>query len=166
MTVTDTDTDVTPDAAEDDEAADVGTTEDTTTDQTAEDADTSGTEAEDDSDDGDQDDEDGDTFPRAYVEKLRAQNARYRERAKTAEGYAKRLHTEIVRSTGRLADPTDLEFDEDHLDDPDALAAALDDLLTRKPHLASRKPVGDIGQGARGSGNEQVGLLSILKGLT
>ena len=30
---------------------------------------------------------------------------------------------------GQLADPTDLEFDEDHLDDPDALAAAVDDLL-------------------------------------
>ena len=116
-------------------------------------------------DDEDQAD-DADTFPRAYVEKLRAQNARYRERAKTAEGYAKRLHTEIVRATGRLADPTDLEFDEDHLDDPDALAAAIDDLLDRKPHLASRKPVGDIGQGARSNGAGQVGLLSILKGLT
>ena len=162
MTITDTDP--TAEAVED-QAADVNTAEDATTGQTAENADTSGTEAEADSDD-DQAVEDADTFPRAYVEKLRAQNARYRERAKTAEGYAKRLHTEIVRATGRLADPTDLEFDEDHLDDPDALAAALDDLLTRKPHLASRKPVGDIGQGARGSGTEQVGLLSILKGLT
>lgn len=160
--MTDTDTDATPEAAED-QAADADATEDATTEQTAED--TSETEAEEDGND-DQADDDADTFPRAYVEKLRAQNARYRERAKTAEGYAKRLHTEIVRATGRLADPTDLEFDEDHLDDPDALAAALDDLLTRKPHLASRKPVGDIGQGARGSGTEQVGLLSILKGLT
>ena len=56
-----------------------------------------------------------------------------------------------MKATGRLADPTDLEFDEDHLDDPDALAAAIDDLLARKPHLASRKPVGDIGQGQRGA---------------
>jgi hypothetical protein len=32
------------------------------------------------------------------------------------------------------ADPTDLEFSEDHLDATDALAAALDDLLARKPH--------------------------------
>jgi hypothetical protein len=38
---------------------------------------------------------------------------------------------------GQLADPTDLEFDEDHLDDPYAQAAAVDDLLARKPHLAS-----------------------------
>ena len=50
--------------------------------------------------------------------------------------------------------------------DPDALAAAIDDLLGRKPHLASRRPLGDIGQGARGNGTEPVGLLSILKGLT
>ena len=38
--------------------------------------------------------------------------------------YAQRLHTELVRATGKLADPTDLEFAEEHLDDPDALAAA------------------------------------------
>ena len=29
-----------------------------------------------------------------------------------------------MRATGKLADPTDLPFDEDHLDDPDKLAAA------------------------------------------
>ena len=29
---------------------------------------------------------------------------------------------------------------------PGALAAAIDDLLTRKPHLASRRPTGDVGQ--------------------
>ena len=46
-----------------------------------------------------------------------------------------------------MADPTDLEFDEDHLDDPDALAAAVDDLLACKPQLASRRPTGEIGQG-------------------
>jgi hypothetical protein len=53
-----------------------------------------------------------------------------------------------VRTTGRLADPTDLPFSEDHLTNPDALAAAIDDLLVRKPHLASRRPTGEIGQGA------------------
>lgn len=109
---------------------------------------------------------DADTFPRAYVEKLRAQNARYREKAKNADAYGQRLHTELVRATGRLADPSDLDFDPEHLDDPEALAAAVNDLLARKPHLASRKPVGDIGQGVRGSATEQAGLLSILKGLT
>ena len=85
------------------------------------------------------DDEEGDTFPRSYVEKLRRENANYRERARTADRYAKRLHTELVRATGRLADPTDLEFSAEHLEDPDALAGDLDGLLTRKPHRASRR---------------------------
>jgi hypothetical protein len=114
---------------------------------------------------GDVDDagDEAESFPRAYVEKLRAQNARYRERAKNADLDAHRLHTELVRATGRLADPTDLEFDEHHIDDPDALAGALDDLLARKPHLASRRPTGDIGQGQRGSASEPFSLLQLLK---
>ncbi len=88
------------------------------------------------------------TFPRSYVEELRQENGKYRQRAQRADQYAQRLHTELVRATSRLADPTDLEFDEKHLGDPDALAAALDELLARKPHLASRRPTGEIGQGA------------------
>ncbi len=88
-----------------------------------------------------------DTFPREYVEQLRDENAKYRQRAGRADDLAKRLHTALVAATGRLADPTDLPFDESHLDDADALTAALDDLLTRKPHLASRRPTGDVGQG-------------------
>ena len=35
---------------------------------------------------------------------------------------------------------TDLDFAEEHLDDPVALTAAVDNLLARKPHLASRRP--------------------------
>ena len=92
--------------------------------------------------------EEAETFPRSYVEKLRRESAGYRERAQRGDTIAQRLHNELVRATGRLADPTDLAFDEAHLDAPDALAAAVDDLLARKPHLASRKPMGDIGQGA------------------
>lgn len=91
--------------------------------------------------------EDEDTFPRDYVEKLRDENAKYRQRASRADDLARRLHTALVTATGKLQDPGDLPFDEDHLDDPEALAAAVDDLLARKPHLASRKPVGNIGQG-------------------
>ena len=51
------------------------------------------------------DDDEGDTLPRSYVEKLRRENANYRGRARTADRYAKRLHTELVRATDRLADP-------------------------------------------------------------
>src|SRR3954469_11279857 len=125
-------------------------------------ADTPTTDAEDAADEVQGDDE-HDTFPRAYVEELRRENARYRERARNADDYAKRLHTELVRATGRLADPTDLEFAEEHLDDPDALAATLDDLLTRKPHLASRRPTGEIGQGASPSAASSVDLAALLR---
>ncbi|CCH75086.1 conserved hypothetical protein [Nostocoides australiense Ben110] len=82
-------------------------------------------------------DEDGDTFPRDYVERLRRENARYRERAGQADDLAARLHAALVAATGRLADPSDLAFDEAHIEDENALTAALDDLLARKPHLAS-----------------------------
>lgn len=107
--------------------------------------------------------EEPDTFPRDVVEKLRQENGRYRQRAKHADTLAQRLHTELVRATGRLADPTDLPFDESHLDDPDALVAAVDDLLDRKPHLASRRPSGDIGQGQRGPASAGFSLLGLLK---
>lgn len=91
------------------------------------------------------------TFPRDYVEQLRQENGKYRQRAQQANQLAQRLHAELVRSTGRLADPDDLPFDESHLEDADTLGAAIDALLTRKPHLAARRPTGEIGQGASGS---------------
>lgn len=91
------------------------------------------------------------TFPRPYVEKLRDENAKYRQRAGQADELAKRLHRLMVERTGRLADPDDLPFDETHLEDEEALTAAVDTLLESKPHLASRRPSGDIGQGASGA---------------
>lgn len=89
-----------------------------------------------------------DTFDRDYVHQLRQENGKWRQRAQRADDLAQRLHTELVRATGRLADPSDLAFSEDHLADADKLAAALDALLAGKPHLASRRPSGNIGQGA------------------
>jgi len=101
-------------------------------------------------DDADQDD--AETFPRSYVERLRRENKRYRDQAGRADNYAQRLHAELVRATGRLADPTDLPFDAEHLaDDGAALTDAIDALLDAKPHLAARRPAGDIGQGHRGT---------------
>ncbi|MCH8612328.1 hypothetical protein [Arsenicicoccus dermatophilus] len=96
----------------------------------------------------DDDQDDPETFPRAYVEKLRQEAADARVRARDRDSLAERLHTALVAATGRLADPTDLAFSEDHLTDPDALTAAVDELLARKPHLASRRPTGSIAQGA------------------
>ena len=92
--------------------------------------------------------EDQDMFPRDVVEKLRRENAAARTKAKDRDALAQRLHRVLVEQTGRLADPTDLPFDETHLADPEALTAAIDELLTRKPHLAARTFHGNIGQGA------------------
>ncbi len=112
--------------------------------------------------DAEHQDDDQESFPRDYVEKLRRESARYRDRARSADVYSMRLHAELVRATGRLADPSDLAFDETHLDDPDALAAAIDDLLDRKPHLGSRRPSGEIGQGATPSASS-VDLAAMLR---
>lgn len=93
------------------------------------------------------------TFDRPYVEKLRREAAESRVKAKRADDLAAALWTARVTATGRLADPTDLVMpdDADPLDE-DAIAAAVDDLLERKPHLASRKPRGDVGAGATPAG--------------
>lgn len=107
--------------------------------------------------------EEPDTFPRSYVEELRQENGKYRQRAQRADDLAHRLHKSLVASTGRLQDPEDLEFNEDHLDDPEALTAAVDDLLQAKPHLAPRRPRGDVGQGITSAPTDTVDLAGILR---
>lgn len=95
-----------------------------------------------------------DTFDRAYVQRLRDEAAGHRVRAKRADTLAARLVTSMAAQTNRLADPTDLTFRPDLLEDdglPDAakVADAIEKLLARKPHLASRRPVqSEGGQGA------------------
>ncbi|MGB3303725.1 MAG: hypothetical protein WBA98_13645 [Gordonia sp. (in: high G+C Gram-positive bacteria)] len=111
----------------------------------------------------DQSEDDAETFPREYVEKLRQENGKYRQRAQRADELAHRLHRALVVADGRLHDPTDLDFDEAHLDDGDALTEAVADLLARKPHLAARRVTGDVGQGAT-SGKADVNLLGLLGG--
>lgn len=106
--------------------------------------------------------DDAETFPRDYVERLRHEAAEARVKAKDRDDLAHRLHAALTAGTGRLADPTDLPFDEHHLAGDDSLEAAIDDLLARKPHLAARTPRGDIGQGptlSNGSGIDLAGLL-------
>ena len=103
---------------------------------------------EDDTEGTPEDTEDGDTFPRAYVEKLRREAADARVRAQKADDLAGALWAARVAATGRLADPTDLPMPEDADPlDPETVAAAVEDLLARKPHLASRVPRGDVGAG-------------------
>ncbi|WP_041314562.1 hypothetical protein [Mycobacterium sp. JS623] len=112
-------------------------------------------------------DENADQFPRDYVERIRRESAGYRDKAKAAEtraeDLARQLFTARVSATGKLADATDLEWSAD-LDDADKVNAAVDELLTAKPHLASRTPRGNVGQGAKDSG-ATFSMLSHLKSL-
>lgn len=116
-----------------------------------------------------QDDSGPEMFDRAYVSKLRQESAGYRDKAKTAETRADELGRQLflarVAATGKLADPADLEYNPDLLDDTDKIGAAIENLLASKPHFASRKPVGnaDIGQGIRGDTVPEVRLMDLLR---
>lgn len=108
------------------------------------------------------------TFDRPYVEQLRRSEAGYRQRAKHADALGERLVTAYAAATGRLADATDLAYDaalcdDDGLPDPGKVTAAVDALLEAKPHLASRRPVGDVGQGARPGQDAGVSLAGLLR---
>ena len=107
--------------------------------------------------------EEQDTFPREYVEKLRDENAKYRQRAQKSDELAHRLHRALVEADGRLADPTDLNYAEEHLEDAESLSEAIGELLRAKPHLAARKPAGNIGQGAHGTHPGAVDLAGLLR---
>lgn len=105
------------------------------------------------------------SFDRPYVEKLRKEAADARVKAKGAEALAEALWGARVSSTGRLADPTDLPMPKgvDPMDE-EAVTAAIDALLEKKPHLESRVPRGKIGQGegTGGSGGD-VDLAGIMR---
>lgn len=109
--------------------------------------------------------EEPETFPRSYVEKLRKENAGYRAKAKRADELAARLHSALVAADGRLADPADLEFNADHIDDPEALDAAIGELIAKKPGLRARQLGGNIGQGKRGTSSPKptTDLISIIR---
>jgi hypothetical protein len=44
------------------------------------------------------------------------------------------------------ADPTGVVLDQSHRDDPDILTAVIDEVRTRKPHLASGRQTDEMGQ--------------------
>lgn len=109
---------------------------------------------------------DQDTFSRDYVTKLRREAAGYRDKAKDRDALAQRLHVALVAADGRLADPEDLPYSEEYLEDPEALADAITELISRKPGLRAQQVTGDVGQGRRGSGGKApADLISIIKGL-
>jgi hypothetical protein len=111
--------------------------------------------------------EQSETFDRPYVERLRTEAAEGRVKGKRADALAAALVSAYAAQSGRLADPSDLAFSDDLLDD-DGLVdtakveAAVEALLVAKPHLASRTPLGDVGQGARPESDE-VSLAGLLR---
>lgn len=121
-------------------------------------------------DDGDDDQQAGDTFPRPYVERLRARSAGYRARAKQAEGRTgeleRALFTERVARLDILADPTDLPYDAELLEDPDALAEAVRQLVKDRPHYRRRGTLDGAGTGSRDRAgtSDGVSLTGIMRG--
>lgn len=104
-------------------------------------------------------------FDEAYVRDLREENKRYRLRAKQADELTSRLHRVLVELDGRLQDPDDLPYSEDHLEG-DAITTAIDDLLERKPHLKARRAAGNIGAGESGASEPQAfDIINAIRGL-
>ena len=116
----------------------------------------------------DEGDEDGDTFPRSYVKRLRERSAGYRARAKDAEARTaeleRALFTERVRALDVLADPSDLPFDAALLEDSDALRAAADDLVARRPHYRRRGIAAGTGSRDEAGSGPGVSLLGLMRG--
>lgn len=148
-------------------------TDTTTEDQSTDAADTDGQgDDADDADDADgqgDDADDGDesaTFTRDYVANLRREAAGHRSRANTAEERAEELAQtlwrERVAGLNLLADPTDLPYDAELLDDRDGIRAAAEQLLADKPHLRTRRITERAGQG-EGSATDSVSLTGIMR---
>lgn len=90
---------------------------------------------------GGEPEQESETFPRSYVEQLRAENRRYREPGKRADELARRLHTALVAATGRLADPDDLPYTDEYLDSPEALSSAIDSAASDRRHRSRRDAI-------------------------
>lgn len=115
-------------------------------------------------------DKEQETFDRKYVERLRKESGDYRTRARAAEqkveGLQARLHAALVAADGRLADPSDLPFDEAHLEDEAALEAAIGELVERKPGLRARRYGGDVGAGDRSTPKgANTDLIELIRGM-
>ena len=107
-------------------------------------------------------------FDAAYVSKLRQEAADNRVKAKRADDLARQVVRAMTRADGRLIEADDLAFDgafidDDGMVDSDRVVAAIDKLVERKPHLAARRPTGQMAQGARPE-TEEVSLLGLLRG--
>lgn len=120
--------------------------------------------------DDEDDDEDLDALAhpaaRAVVTKLRKEAGDTRKKLRETEARTDELAAQLwryrVAETGLLADPEDLPYDPDALDDPDKVRALAEDLVTRKPHMRSTRIRSRAGQGV-GTASEPVSLSAMLK---
>lgn len=108
-----------------------------------------------------------DTFTREYVTELRRESAEHRTRARDAEAraetLAETLWNERVAALGLLADPADLPYDAEALDDPAEIRRQADELLTRRPHLRTRRISARAGQGEGVNGADGVSITGIMR---
>lgn len=107
------------------------------------------------------------TYDEKYVKDLRDEAVKHRFDKKEAEAKAKEANKRLldarVEALGQdMADPHDLFawtaaeglLGEDGFPDDEAIKAAIENLLTQKPHLRTRDARGDIDQGGRGENVE------------
>lgn len=78
--------------------------------------------------------DDDEVIPGVYVEELRG-----------------RLFTALVVADGRLADPMDIPYSAELVDNPAALEAAITARLEANPRLGKYAATGDVGAGSRGN---------------
>lgn len=120
-----------------------------------------------DEDEDDEDPDDGSTFDAGYVRRLRRRSAGYRTELRAAsdnlEHTRRELFTARVQALGVLADPGDLDYSPELLEDPDALEAAARELVAKKPHYGRRAGLRDTG--ARDTpGGFDAGLMDLMRG--
>jgi hypothetical protein len=108
------------------------------------------------------------SFPLAYVQRLREENRAARLKVQRTQQLAERLTHAMAETTGRLIDPSDLQFSDDLLDengmpDKDKVLSSIEDLLARKPHLARINVRGDVGQGNHSVSEPTTSLAQMLR---
>ena len=109
-----------------------------------------------------------DTFTADYVRELREESAAHRIKAKRIDDANTRLVAAYAAADGRLVDvdalvgSQDLVGD-DGLVDRDRVAAAIGDLITAKPYLASRKPTTPLPQGVRDDVPQTLGIFDYIR---
>ena len=84
-------------------------------------------------------------------------------RGTRADELERALFTERVRALDVLADPTDLPFSAELLDDPDALRDAVDSLVSSRPHYRRRGVATGTGSREEHAG-PGVSLLGLMRG--